>query len=159
MRPPSVHAGTRERMRAFGPLPIRLFAATFLVYMSQDNVFSAERMDEFVRFLGQFGLPFPTLGAHVSVYAQFAAGLLFLVGLWVRPAALLMIVNFLVALGLVHTRAPFREALDPSAMLAAALSLLLTGAGALSLDGWLAARRAARAAPTAGAQGRALGAV
>ena len=159
MRPPSIPSGTLERMRALGPLPIRLFAATFLVYMSQDNVFSAERMDEFVRFLGRFGLPFPTLGAYVSVYAQFAAGLLFLVGLWVRPAALLMIGNFLVALGLVHTRAPFREALDPTAMLAVAASLLLTGAGALSVDDWWAARRASRATPTTRAQGRALGAV
>lgn len=159
MRARSRSLDASDRLRAFGPLPLRLFAATFLVYMSQDNVFDAARMDEFVRFLGQFGLPFPTLGAHVSVYAQFGAGLLFVVGLWVRPAALVMIGNFLVALGLVHTRAPFREALDPSAMLAVAVSLLLTGAGALSIDGWRAARRAARAAPVAGAQGRALGAV
>ena len=159
MRAPSLHPDTFDRLRAFGPLPIRLFAATFLVYMSHDNVFSTARMDEFVRFLGQFGFPFPTVGAHLSVYAQFAAGLLFLVGLWVRPAALAMIGNFVVALLVVHTRAPFREALDPSAMLAAALSLLLTGAGALSIDAWRAARRVSRAAPAASAQGRALGAV
>ena len=143
-----------DRLRALGPLPMRLFAGTFLVYMSQDNVFSAARMAEFERFLAQFGFPLPALAAPLSVYAQFACGLLFLAGLWVRPAAAVMIVNFVVALAMVHTRAPFREALDPSAMLAASASLLLTGAGAASLDAWRAARRA-----SAVAQGRAFGAV
>ena len=135
------------RHRDFGPLPLRLFAGTFLIYMSQDNVFSAERMAEFERFLGQFGFPAPALAAPLSVYAQFAAGVLFLLGLLVRPAAAVMVVNFVVALAMVHTRAPFREALDPTAMLAVALSLVVTGAGALSMDAWLARRAAgARAA-------------
>ena len=137
-----------DRLRALGPLPLRLFAGVFLVYMSQDNVFSAERMREFERFLTQFGFPVPFLAARVSVYAQFAAGVLFLVGFLVRPAALLMAVNFVVALAMVHTKAPFREALDPSAMLACAVSLLCTGAGALSVDAWLARR--ARGTPALG---------
>ncbi|MGZ8455535.1 MAG: DoxX family protein [Gemmatirosa sp.] len=138
---------TSDRLRDLGPLPLRLFAGTFLIYMSQDNVFSAARMGEFTRFLEQFGFPLPALAAPVSVYAQFAAGLLFLAGLWMRPAAAVMIVNFVVALAMVHTRTPFREALDPSAMLAASASLLLTGAGAVSLDAWLPAWRARRRAP------------
>lgn len=138
-----------DRHRRLGSLPIRLFAGTFLIYMSHDNVFSTARMVEFEKFLGQFGFPAPALMAPLSVYAQFAAGLLFLVGLWVRPAAVVMIVNFLVALAMVHTRAPFREALDPSAMLAAASSLLLTGAGALSVDAWLARRTAHGTRPVA----------
>ena len=128
------------RHREFGPLPLRLFAGTFLIYMSQDNVFSGARMAEFERFLTQFGFPLPAFAAPLSVYAQFAAGVLFLVGLWVRPAASVMVVNFIVALAMVHTRAPFREALDPTAMLAVALSLLVTGAGALSVDAWFARR-------------------
>ncbi len=133
-----------DRLRDLGPLPLRLFAGTFLVYMSQDNVRSAERMGEFTAFLGAHGFPLPALAAPVSVYAQFAAGLLFLVGLWVRPAAAVMLVNFVVALAMVHTRASFREALDPTAMLAASASLLLTGAGAASVDAWWPARRASR---------------
>jgi putative oxidoreductase len=135
VRPPAEFPA--DRLRDLGPLPLRLFAGTFLVYMSQDNVFSAARMEEFERFLGQFGFPLPAVAAPLSVYAQFAAGLLFLAGLFVRPAAAVMVVNFLVALAAVHTRTPFREALDPSAMLAASVSLLLTGAGAVSLDAWL----------------------
>ena len=132
-----------DRRRDFGPTAIRAFLATFLIYMSQDNVFGAERMLEFEGFLRQFGFPLVPVSARVSVYAQFAAGVLFALGLLVRPAAAVMVVNFLIALGMVHTRMPFREALDPAAMLAGSLSLLLTGAGAWSLDGRLARRNKA----------------
>ncbi len=130
-----------DARREWGPVFVRAFAGIFLIYMSQDNVFSWARMQEFVGFLGQFGFPFPLVSAVVSVGAQFLAGLLFLAGALVRPAAAVMIVNFLVALVMVHTRLPFREALDPAAMLASALCLLFTGAGRLSIDDWLRARR------------------
>ena len=142
MHPRSLLLEPLGRHRDFGPLPLRLFAGAFLIYMSQDNVFDAARMAEFETFLTRFGFPFPAFAAPLSVYAQFTAGVLFLLGLFLRPAAAVMIVNFLVALAMVHTKAPFREALDPSAMLAVAVSLLVTGAGALSADAWLARRSA-----------------
>lgn len=135
-----------DRFAAYGPLPLRLFAGTFLVYMSQDNVFDRARMQEFVAFLAGNGFPVPALLAPLSVYAQFLAGTCFLLGLWVRPVAAVMIVNFLVAIAGVHLRLPFRAALEPSAMLAAACALLLLGAGALSVDAALQRRSAASAA-------------
>lgn len=125
----------------FGAVFIRAFAATFLIYMSQDNVFSASRMNEFERFLQQFHFPMPAIAARVSVYAQFLCAICFAVGAFVRPASALMIVNFLVALLMVHTRLPFREALDPAAMLASALFLFVNGAGPLSVDGRMRPRR------------------
>jgi uncharacterized membrane protein YphA (DoxX/SURF4 family) len=67
-----------------------------------------------------------------------------------------MVVNFVVAIVMVHTRAPFREALDPSAMLAGALFLLFHGAGVPSVDAWLARRSAGSrgAAPRLAGYGR-----
>ncbi len=127
--------------RDWGPVFVRLFAGIFLVYMSQDNVLSWARMREFEGFLRQFGFPFPLACAVTSVAAQFLSGLAFLAGAFVRGAAALMVANFAVALLMVHTRLPFREALDPSAMLASALCLLCTGAGRLSIDGLRSARR------------------
>ena len=127
--------------RELGPLFIRLFAGTFLIYMSQDNVFSQARMLEFERFLATAGFPLVPVAARVSVYAQFIAGILFLLGLFVRPAAAVMVVNFVVAILMVHLSAPFRAALEPSAMLASALALLVMGGGALSVDRWLKQRR------------------
>jgi putative oxidoreductase len=122
-----------DALRDWGPVAIRLFAGTFLIYMSQDNVFSWARMQEFAGFLRQFGFPLPLACAVVSVAAQFLAGIAFLLGVAVRWAAVAMILNFAVALAAVHTRLPFREALDPAAMLACAVSLFCTGAGAWSL--------------------------
>lgn len=124
----------------YGPLFVRLFAGTFLIYMSQDNVFDWARMLEFEAFLRRFGFPLPLVCAVVSVAAQFLAGVAFLLGAQVRWAALAMGVNFVVALAVVHTRLPFREALDPAAMLASALCLLFSGAGAFSVDSLLASR-------------------
>jgi putative oxidoreductase len=129
-----------ETRKAWAPLFARLFAGTFLVYMSQDNVVSWARMLEFAEFLRAHGFPAPLPCAMVSVYAQFTAGLLFLAGAFVRPAALVMVVNFVVALLGVHLSLPFREALDPSAMLACALVLLFAGAGPWSVDAWRASR-------------------
>ena len=128
------------RKAPLAPLFVRLFAGTFLVYMSQDNVFSAARMQEFAAFLQSHGFPAPLLCAFVSVYAQFASGLLFLAGAFVRAAALVMVANFVVAIVGVNLALPFREALDPAAMLASALSLLFSGAGALSFDSWRAGK-------------------
>ena len=131
-----------ESRREVGALFIRVFMGTFLIYMSQDNVFDRARMLEFERFLRQFGFPLAPVGAHVSAYAQFACGILILLGAFTRPAAAVMVVNFVVAIVMVHTRLPFREALDPSAMLAGSLFLLFHGAGALSVDARLSPRRA-----------------
>ncbi len=131
-------------MAAYAPLVLRLFIGTFLVYVSQDNVFNSERMTEFETFLGGFGFPAPHLMAPLSAYAQFVAGLCLLVGFATRLSALVMIANFLVALLTVHVGLPFREALDPFAMLAAATALVLLGPGRLSVDQALATRHPQR---------------
>ncbi len=135
-----------ETRRDWGALAVRLFLGVFLLYMTQDNLRSWDRMLEFARFLEGFGFPLPLVSACVSVYAQAAGAVCLLVGFLTRPAAALIAVNFVVALVMVHTRLPFREALDPSAMLAGALMLLFHGPGPLSVDRWLAARRGTRTA-------------
>ncbi len=123
-----------DRFRDDAPLLLRLFLGTFLVYMSQDNVFSAARMDEFEVFLGQHGFPVPGVAAAVSVYAQFSAGILILLGLFTRWAAAVMVFNFVVAVIGVHLGMPFRTFLEPLAMLSCSAFLAIVGAGRLSLD-------------------------
>ena len=121
----------------------RLFTAGVLLYGTQDNVFSAERMHEFERFLAERGTPAPVLAAHVSVYAQFLCGLLILVGAAPRWAGAVMGVNFLAALVIAHRGAPFQANIAPLAMLALSAFFLLHGAGPLSVEAW----RARRATP------------
>lgn len=123
-----------DRTAPFSPVVIRVFLGTFLIYMTQDNVFSAARMQEFVDFLASEGFPASRLLAPVSVYAQFGCGVLVLLGLFTRWAAAVMVVNFIVAIIGVHVGTPFRSFLEPLAMLSSALFLLLHGPGWPALD-------------------------
>ena len=128
-----------ERRREYGPLFVRLVVGFVLVYGTQDNVFSHERMVEFRDFLNARGVPSPLFAAYLSAYAQFACGILFALGLLVRPAALVMVVNFVVALLVAHLDAPLDAARLALCMLFSSLFLLFHGPGKLSVDerlGW-----------------------
>ena len=134
-------ARTLDRHRDWGAVFIRLTFGGWLVYGTQDNVFDSTRMVEFQHFIAKHGFPYPTVGAYVSAYAQFICGVLYLVGAAVRPAAAVMVVNFLVALGIAHRSTPLAVTLPAIGMLAVACVLLFNGAGPLSVD---AARRRRR---------------
>jgi putative oxidoreductase len=129
------------RYKEYGALFIRLAVGSRLIEGTQDNVFSRDRMQEFVGFLAANGTPFPEVGAVVSVYAQFVCGALFIIGLWTKPAAALMVVNFVAALVIAHRQTPFAVTWPALMMLAAALFFLLHGPGRPSVDRWLAGRR------------------
>ena len=129
---------------------LRLFVAFVLVYGTQDNVFHRERMLEFRDFLAEHGFPYPLASAYLSAYAQFATGILLALGLLTRPAALVVVANFLVALFMVHLRLPFSANIAPLAMLVCGVYFLLAGAPRWSLDA-VVARRLRRSAPIAGA--------
>lgn len=135
-----------ERHSALGVPLFRVFLGATLVYGTQDNVFSRERMLEFAGFLAQNGFPAPLFNAHLSAYAQFICGLLILVGAATRPAAAVMVINFLVALWMVHRDLPFSANISPLAMLFGSVLLLFHGPGAYSVDAALQ-RRAAPALP------------
>jgi putative oxidoreductase len=120
--------------RDYGALFIRLVVGLVLIHQSQDNVFGYARMLEFRDFLAARNVPAPLLAAHVSVYAQFVCGILYVLGLFVRPAAVVMIVNFIAALVIAHLNAPFESAFLALVMLFSSLFLLFNGAGRPSLD-------------------------
>ncbi len=131
--------GFFERRREYGPLFIRLVVGFVLVYGTQDNVFSHERMLEFRDFLAARGVPLPLFAANLSAYAQFVCGILFVLGLAVQPAAAVMVVNFVAALLIAHLDAPLDSARLALCMLFSSLFLLFHGAGKLSADsrlGW-----------------------
>jgi putative oxidoreductase len=129
-----------DRYRELGPLLLRLFVASILIYGTQDNILSTERMLEFRDFLDGHGFPYPLASAHLSVYAQFTCGILFILGLLTRWAAIIMIVNFLVALAMVHVGLSFSTNIAPLAMLFGSIFFLFYGAGPISLDARLQPR-------------------
>lgn len=128
-------------MRSYADLPIRLAVGFHLIYGSQDNVFSCERMLEFRDFLEVFGAPWPLVSAIISVYAQFIAGILFIVGWRVREAGAIMIFNFIVAIGLVHLNDPYPNIYPAISMLAGSVFLVLNGTGKISLMSFLESKK------------------
>lgn len=123
-----------SRYADWGLLVLRLSFATQLIWGTQNNVFSWEKMLEFRDFLEARGVPYPLIAAHVSVYAQFIAGILWIVGWQTRAAAAIMVINFIAAIIIVHIGLPYEQNFPAINLLAVSICLCFTGAGRLSVD-------------------------
>ncbi|MGI8600532.1 MAG: DoxX family protein [Chitinophagaceae bacterium] len=123
-----------NRNKDLGVLFFRLFIGIRLVYGVLDNVFVWNHMILFSDFLKQSGFPLPLASAIVSVYAQLIAGLMILVGWKIRIAALLMIINFLIAVLMVHLGQSFEQMTPALAMLFSNVLFLFYGAGKYAFD-------------------------
>lgn len=123
-----------------GVIFLRLLIGWRLIDGTQDNILSWDRMIEFRDFLASFDVPYPLFSAQLSVYAQFLCGILFIVGLLTRPAAIVMIINFIAALYIAHRGQSFQEAFVPLTMLTASIFFLFYGAGKFSIDNYMAKR-------------------
>jgi putative oxidoreductase len=88
----------------------------------------------FVGRVGAMGLPAPELFAWLAGMAEFGGGLLLVVGLFTRPAALLIVVHFLFVVFLAHAGDPFGPRELATLFGAIALLYVFHGAGRLSLD-------------------------
>lgn len=133
--------GFFERNSAYGILILRLLIGVRLLWGVADNVVSWDHMVEFEKFLAARGVPVPLLAAVVSVYAQLLASLCFIAGALVRPAALLMVINFIAALVIAHRGDSFLGSYQALTMLFGSLALLFLGAGPASVEGWLRRRK------------------
>lgn len=123
-----------KKRKDIGILLFRFFIGFRLVLGVVDNILSRQRMLEFEAFLKSYQFPSPLVAAHVSVYAQAIAGLLIIIGFKIRWAAVLMIINFLIAIVMVHWGQSIEEMTPALAMLFAAILFLFIGAGRYSLD-------------------------
>jgi putative oxidoreductase len=129
-------AAIRTWPNDLGLLTLRLVIGGHLIWSTQDNVFSWERMLEFRDFLAQFGFAAPLYCAVVSVAAQFLGGIALVLGAGTRLAGAILAFNFVVAIVMVDALRPYPAAFPALALVAAALCLMLTGAGGFSLDAW-----------------------
>jgi putative oxidoreductase len=94
-------------------------------------------------FLGMIGVPIPAVSAAVLIAVEFLGGIVLILGLGTRWVSLLIAFDMLVAILAVHLKngfflpQGFEYALT---LLAASISLALTGGGAASLDSALIKR-------------------
>lgn len=126
-----------ERRKDYGVVFLRIVIGWRLIDGTLDNVLSWARMLEFRDFLAHHGVALPLLAAVVSVYAQFICGILYLTGAFVRPAAVVMIINFIAALFIAHIGTTFEQSFDALMMLAGSAFFLYYGSGPVSFDSWL----------------------
>ena len=116
-----------------GLLILRLFLGLRIVYGVIDNILNWDKMIEFADFLKAMHFPAPTFCAVLSVYVQFLSAVLILLGYKTRFAAGLLVINFIVALVMVHRKDSIEGMTPALAMLFISLSLIFLGAGQWSL--------------------------
>jgi putative oxidoreductase len=136
--------GGNARFADLGLLLLRCVTGAFLIYQSHDNVLSAARMDEFETFLAQFGFIYPELMAPLSVYAQFAAGIAFILGLFTRWFGLITAFNFVVAVWMVHWNDPVPGIWPAAILIFLGLYFGLRGSGRYGLDALFERKSASR---------------
>ena len=88
----------------------------------------------FVEATAGLGFPAPTLFAWLAALSEFAGGLLIAVGMLTRPAAAALAFTMGVAFFLQHGADPFADKELAFVYGVAALALVATGAGRLSID-------------------------
>lgn len=116
-----------------GLFVLRIFIGLRLIYGVLDNVISWDKMLEFSTFLDANGFPVPTISAVISVYAQLICGLFILIGFKIRAASLIMVINFLIALFMVHINDTVEGMTPALAMLFGSACLFFTGAGKIAM--------------------------
>ena len=118
----------------YGILLLRLVAAWRLLAGTWSYTVGVKPMREVADFFESLNMPLPLLSAAISVYAQFICGFLFIIGLLVRPAAVVMILNFSIAIIAAHLEDPIVKSFSAWALLAISACLLFTGGDKLSID-------------------------
>lgn len=129
-----------SRFHDVGVLLLRLAFGFQLVNVSWPYISTVEKHLEFVNYLTTLWFPFPVIGATVSAYTEFIGGILLILGLWTRPTAILLIINFLVALFIAHIAVndSYQGTYPVVNLLAANFFFLIHGAGKYSVDTKLA---------------------
>jgi putative oxidoreductase len=124
-----------DRNKDLGVFILRLFIGARLIYGVIDNVFSWEHMIKFRDFLQLSDFPVPMVCAIISVYAQLLAGIMIVIGLKIRLASAFMIINFLVAIVMVHRSDTVERMTPVLAILFCCVLFLFQGAGKYSTEG------------------------
>ena len=136
---------TLSKLQPYALALLRILLAVAMLYHSWDKVYPAEGLrhayyhhhlllpeQTFNDFVQTLHLP-RWLG-YASTAAEFLGGICLLLGFLTRIAALFVAVNMLFALVLVNVRHGYTASEFSLSLLATALLLVTTGAGAPSLD-------------------------
>ena len=134
---------------SWAPMPLRLILGSGFMYHGFPKLFTSDGHQMFAGMLANMGVPAPGPMSWLVGIVEFFGGLVLILGILVRPAAGLLIINMLVAMFKVHLSQGFNF-MHVTGMtdagptfglpgyevnliyIAGLLSLLLSGGGALS---------------------------
>jgi len=114
------------------PTIIRITLGILLVNHGTRKVFDG--VDGMIQGLTDRGWPFPVLQAYMATYVEFAGGILLVVGLFTRPAALMNIGLFTIIFFLFHGADPFAKKELALLFLVLSTYTFLAGPGKVSVD-------------------------
>lgn len=154
----------------WGPLPLRAMLGFAFLYHGSPKLFTDTGHAQFVETLAGSGVPWPQATAWGVGLLEVLGGAALILGALTWFAAVLLISEMVVAMLLVHLPHGFSflniVEMTPEGprfgmpgyevnllYIAGLLSLLLTGPGALSVDGYWISRGAGRRAPATPAEG------
>lgn len=113
-------------------LLLRLWLGAMMIVHGYGKVFGG--IERFTQGVAKMGFPAPELFAWAAALSEFAGGILLIIGLFTRPAALLVTATMFVAAFIRHMDDPFGKKELSITYLVLALVLLITGPGKLSVD-------------------------
>ena len=134
-----------DRFQSFGALVMRLVLGTIMVRHGYDKIIPSGALYNFSHMVTHMHLPV-WLG-YVAAFTEFFGGILLILGLLTRFAALMMACDMAVAIAKVHLHGgiigPNSFAL-PLALFSISLMLVFTGCGMLGLDDFAGGSRLGR---------------
>ena len=141
----SLLVGTSEGWIDFALWIVRVFIGVcFVVHgLGKLGVVGTGNMAGFVAWLEELGVPMAPVQARVAMLSEITGGTLLALGLFSRPACLLLFVTMVVAGRLGHRGAGYLITNDPPGaeytinLAVICVALGITGPGAWSLDAWL----------------------
>jgi putative oxidoreductase len=135
-----------DRLQPLALLVMRLTLATIMIAHGSQKVFGG--MPRFESMVSGFG--FPAWMAYLSAAAEFGGGILVLLGIFTRIAALAITIDLAVAIVKVHAKAGLRGPGGfefPLAVVVIAFALIFFGPGPISLESIFGGRPALKRQP------------
>lgn len=122
---------------SWGPVLIRLAVGLVMVIHGLGKLFgvgpAAMSISQFTGFLDTLGLPAASVLAWIVAVVELGGGVLILLGVFTRLAALIIAIDMVVATVLVHLPEGYSDSELTIVLCLAALSLVVSGAGKLAL--------------------------
>lgn len=118
---------------------LRIWLGAMMIVHGAPKIFGT--MDRFTAGIAEMGFPLPELFAWAAALSEFAGGILLILGLFTRPAALLFSITMVVAVFIRNFDSEFARKELGLTYLVIAVVLLVAGPGKLSLDRRIFSRR------------------